>query len=313
MRANAKKKPNKLAILALCAAVCAVIPMYALAVQLFRAVPSHVQTVLVGDARRTFRIYLPKDLPEHAPLVLAFHGGGSDGAGMERLTKFDKLADREGFIVAYPNGVDKHWNDGRNMSQADDVAFVSAMIDRINDLHSVDAKRVFATGISNGGIFSHYLALKLFDRIAAIAPDAGGIAEGIEAGFTPKNPVSVFMINGTADPLVPYHGGAVARNNGHVIDTRDAADLWIKADGCQTNPAKGALTHKNTKDGCSVRWSRWSNGQTGTEVLLYTVDGGGHTWPGGPQYLPKIVIGPVCKDFDATEAVWDFFKHHPKQ
>ncbi len=313
MRADSHGKPNRLAVFLLGVGVFAIIPMYSLALQLFRAVPSKTQTIHVGDLDRTYRLYIPKNLPDSAPLVFAFHGGGSDGAGMERLTKFDLLADREGFIVAYPNGIDKHWNDGRNMSQADDVAFVSAMIDAIGRIHTVDPKRVYATGMSNGGIFSHYLALKLSDRIAAIAPTAGGIAEGASTSFPPKTPVSVFMINGVADPLVPYHGGAVARINGHVIATRAAADLWIKADACQTVPAKGSLKKQNLADGCTVRWSKWTNGQTGNEVLLYTIDGGGHTWPGGAQYLPKAIVGRVCEDFDATEVIWDFFKDHPKK
>jgi polyhydroxybutyrate depolymerase len=261
---------------------------------------------------------LPAGRP--APLVLVFHGGRGDGAGVERLTGFDALADREGFLVAYPDGVGKQWNDGREVADfetfrehVDDVAFVSALIDAIAKAHPMDAKRVFATGISNGGLFSHYLAARLSHRVAAIAPVAGGIAEPFRASFKPERPVSVLMMNGTEDPLVPYGGGGVAGGkHGSVIDTDEAARLWIAADGCAKDPATETLSDRDPKDGCRVVRSRWSGGRDGAEVVLYKFEGGGHTWPGGAQYLPKLLIGRVCRDVDATKVIWDFFKAHPR-
>jgi polyhydroxybutyrate depolymerase len=91
-----------------------------------------------------------------------------------------------------------------------------------------------------------------------------------------------------------------------------AVKLWREHDGCAGEPVTGELDDADAKDNCRVKWFRWSGGRNGTEVVLYKVEGGGHTWPGGPQYLPPYAIGRVCRDFDATAAIWEFFKKHPK-
>jgi len=251
-----------------------------------------------------------------------FHGGDGDGAGAERLTGFSALAEREGFLVAYPDGVGKHWNDGRDFpdSQAyrenvDDVAFAASLIDRISREHTVDVDRVFATGFSNGGIFAHYLAARLAGRIAAIASVSGGIAKPFDKLFRPERPVSVLIIHDVGDPLVPYHGGGVGprRTNGQVVDTEEAVRLWVAADGGSAKAATDLPPDIDPKNGCSVERGRWSGGRDGTEVVLYTTRGGGHTWPGGPQYAPQALVGKVCREFDGTRTIWEFFRRHPKR
>lgn len=287
------------------------------------ALPGAAQhTVLSGGRARTYRLHAPPGLlkARPVPLVLVFHGGGGDGEGAASLTGFDALADREGFLVAYPDGIGKHWNDGRENAdfetyrqRVDDVAFVGATIDAISRDHAVDPHRVFATGFSNGGIFSHSLGARLSARIAAIAPVSGGIAEPFRPRFRPERPVSVLIIHGTDDPLVPFHGGGVARgDHGRVVDTADAVRLWVAADGASSPPVEDELADSDPADGCRVSRSRWSGGRGGTEVVLYTVNGGGHTWPGGAQYAPRLVVGRVCRDFDATRTVWEFFRSHPR-
>ncbi len=278
-------------------------------------------SIVVDGRTRSYRLHIPGGLAdaEPAPVVLAFHGGGSNGRGMERLTGFSGLADREGFIVVYPDAVDGNWVDGReglrtaaHREGVDDVTFIAALLDELARRHPIDAKRVFATGISNGGIFSHYLAAKLADRIAAIAPVAGGLADPFYRTFAPSQPVSVFILQGTADPLMPFDGGAVAWRRGQIIATDEAVRLWRQQDHTRTLPVTGVLSDTDAKDGCRVRWSSWCGGRLNSEVLLYVEEGAGHTWPGGLQYLPKAIIGGVCRDFDATEAIWDFFKTHPR-
>jgi polyhydroxybutyrate depolymerase len=180
-----------------------------------------------------------------APLVLVFHGGGATAEGTEHMTGFSALADREGFLVAYPAGVGRNWNDGREVTDStahrekgDDVGLVKALIDAIGREHPVDPRRVYATGMSNGGIFSHYLAARLSARIAAIAPVVGGMAEGIRSTFSPAQPVSVLILQGTGDPLVPYGGGGVlAGRRGRIIGTEEAVWLWVEANGCAREPA----------------------------------------------------------------------------
>ena len=274
-------------------------------------------SLVVAGTTRTYRLHIPADLPatRPAPLVLAFHGGGGSGPQMERFSQFDPLADREHFIVAYPSGLEKHWNDGRQSTAGpdDDVQFVDQLIDDVAKNHPIDPKRVYATGISNGGIFCHYLAARLSKRIAAIAPVAGGVAGDYASHFAPADPVSVFIIHGDADPMVPFNGGDVrVGRKGAVLPTTQAAADWAKADGCKPADKPIDLPDNDPNDGCTEKFTRWPGGTAGTEVWLYVIHGGGHTWPGGRQYLPKFLVGQVCRDFDANEEIWRFFKMHPK-
>jgi polyhydroxybutyrate depolymerase len=281
---------------------------------------SEKSSISAGGRERTYRLYVPPALPRDVPsaLVFVFHGGYGEGASAERLTSFDDLADREAFVVAYPDGWGKHWNDGRGVeafdsqrAKVDDVEFVARLIDAISAVHPIDPGRVFATGISNGAIFSHVLAVRLADRIAAVAPVAGGLAEPLRSAFRPSRPVSVLVINGTEDPLVPYSGGAVSRVHGRVVGAEETARLWAQADGCRSDAARDAPTA--TVGGCRTVRERWTGGPNETEVVLDTIEGGGHTWPGGPQYLPRLLIGRACPEPDATREIWEFFRAHPRE
>jgi polyhydroxybutyrate depolymerase len=281
---------------------------------------SEKKSVSVQGRKRTYRLYVPPtlSLDAPAPLVFVFHGGGGQGPSMERLTGFDDLAEREKFVVAYPDAVSGHWNDGRDVEafesqrrRVDDVAFVTSLIDAISAAHRIDPRRVYATGISNGAIFSNFLGARLADRIAAIAPVAGGLAEPIRSDFRPSRPVSTLVINGTEDPLVPYSGGAVSKTHGRVLGAEETARLWAEADGCRAEASKDAPTA--AAEGCRSLRTRWSGGRDGAEVVLDTIEGGGHTWPGGPQYLPRVVIGRACPQPDATKEIWEFFRSHPRE
>ena len=273
----------------------------------------------VHGQARTYALHVPAGASDSkpAPLVIALHGGLGQGRSMEALSGFSQLADHEGFLVAYPDGLLRRWRDGRTMPKgmladnADDVGFISALIDDAAKLHAVDPKRIFATGISNGAIFSHTLAQKLSERIAAIAPVAGGIASPVAADFLPASPVSVLIINGREDPLVPYDGGAVGRTHGSIVSSARALHLWLEADGLRGEPLVRDVAPKRTGD-CSEQWQTWSGGRGGSAVTLISLGGGGHTWPGGTQYLPKAIVGAVCPELDATRVIWEFFRQHPK-
>jgi len=278
-------------------------------------------TLEVGGLTRSYLLRVPPALPAGpVPLVLVFHGGGGTGAGTERLTRFSELADREGILVAYPEGVGRNWYDGREFTggsrahreRIDDVGFVAAVLDAIPRTHPVDPRRIYATGISNGAVFSHYLAAHLSPRIAAIAPVVGGIADPPDAWLRPEHPVSVLILQGTTDPLVPYRGGPVAFGRGRIIDTEDAARRWARLNGAGPEPRSTVLPAPG-KDHCGGLRLTYSGGRDGSEVVLVRLDGGGHTWPGGGQYLPEGVIGRVCRDFSATAVIWEFFRTHPKR
>lgn len=282
-------------------------------------------TVRVGDLDREYFVHVPASLPEGeaVPLVFVYHGGGGDARGTMGLTRFNAVADREGFIAVYPQGVGRSWNDGRetdvtpaNRDKVDDLSFFDAMLERISAERRIDPRRVFVTGISNGGIFSHFVAAQRSAKIAAIAPVVGGIAEPFASRFAPSHPVSVLVIQGTDDPLVPYSGGAVGfrlgRSRGTIIATDRALELWREANRIVGSPDTRLLPDRDPADGCRVEATVWSGGRGGSEVRLYRVDGGGHTWPGGPQYLPRAVIGRVTGDIDSG-TIWEFFASHPRR
>lgn len=279
---------------------------------------------MVGSLQREYLIHVPLNLPvsQAVPVVFVYHGGGGTANGMLNLSKFNQVADREQFIVVYPQGIGRNWNDGRvtavsqaHRDQIDDLAFFDAMLQTISGEHPIDERRVFVTGISNGGIFSQFVAANRSSKIAAIAPVVGGIADPFHQRFRPSNPVSVLIIQGTDDPLIPYAGGQVAaqdrKGRGSVISTEQGAQMWVDANGCHGEPEEQALPDRDPSDGCRVQARRWKGGTGGTEVWLYRIDGGGHTWPNGPQYLPKRRIGSVTRDI-SSETIWEFFKSHPR-
>lgn len=240
---------------------------------------------------------------------------------MARLTRFVDLAEREKFVVVFPSAWQRNWNDGRESANmrsqrenVDDVAFVTAIIDEVRSETVIDPARIFATGISNGAIFSHYLGGHLSQRIAAIAPVVGGMARPYAPDFAPRSPVSVLVIQGTVDPLVPYDGGGIlGGRHGYIIGTGTALQKWTEHNGCRTGPKRDGLIDADPGDGCRVERERWSECAAGVEVELLRKVGGGHTWPGGSQYLPSRIVGTVCRDFNATEYIWEFFKRHPKR
>lgn len=284
-----------------------------------RAIDEHTAAKEIDFAgkKRTYLLYVPLNVTRPAALVIVLHGGGGKGAQMEEMSGFTALSDKEGFIAAYPDGIGRNWYDGRggDFSEAhkerrDDAGFIGAMIDAIAKDHPIDVKCIYATGISNGGFMSNYLAVKLNSKLAAVAPVVGGIGEPFHREFKLETPVSALIIQGTDDPLVPYDGGEVAGGRGTFISTDQALRLWVWATGCRQEPTTDELADRDSRDGCTVKRMRYSGGKADVEFLK--IEGGGHTWPGGPQYLPKLVVGTVCRDFDAAY-IWEFFKAHPKR
>ena len=279
---------------------------------------------------RTFIIHNPAfhDTPAPLPLVIALHGNGGNAESMILVTRraFNDLADRDGFIVVYPDGIELNWNDGRmgeqpgdgaHAGRIDDVGFISALIDLMIRDHRVDPARVYVTGISNGATMAYRLACELSHRIAAIAPVDGGIPEMLLKVCWPSEPVSVLAINNVQDPIVPFEGGEIHAHSrrtslGRVLSVNESIQFWAKRNRCSAQPLVRQEPDRDPRDGTRVTRMEYAAGAKGTEVVLYSVDGGGHTWPGGLQYLPVSIVGRTSRDIDASEVIWSFFKRHSR-
>jgi polyhydroxybutyrate depolymerase len=271
-----------------------------------------------GEARRTYILFAPDGRAPAAgfPLVVALHGGGGTAEQMMSFSHFNAIAAREGFAVAYPQGISRRWNDGRvfrgrSETDADDVAFVRAVVADIAEKGTLlDRKRIFAAGISNGGFMSFRLACDAADLFAAVAPVTATLPADLGPRCRPAQRVAVLVINGTADPLVPYAGGQVRAMftlRGEIWSTDRTVAFWAKQNGCVEPPDVRAMADRDTADGSrviDVSYVRCA----GPRVRLLRVEGGGHTWPGRAQYLPVAWVGPTNRDIDATEVIWRFFK-----
>ncbi len=269
---------------------------------------------------RTFRLHVPKGFEEGttAPLVLVFHGLGSDGKQTEQLTGFSPIADREGFLVAYPDGENRMWRYWGSEEHrpkllerlvTDDVGFVRALIDALVEAGLADPRRVYATGISNGAYLSNRLACDMADRIAAIAPVSGAMLKPAAEAWKPSRAVPVLYVHGTADKVVGYDGKDMFTSRGMSVSAEDLVKWWAEKDGCEAEPKIEKLPDADSEDGTTVeRWT-YGPGKDDAEVVFYKITGGGHTWPSGPAI--QKVLGPVCRDWNASEAIWEFFAKHP--
>ena len=256
---------------------------------------------LTFDGERRYQIYVPATYDwSPTPVVLNFHGFSSDGGQEEFLTVMSAKAEAEGFILVYPEGTGAplSWNGGACCGDAaaaltDDVGFVSALIDDLATYLCVDARRIYATGMSNGGFLAHRLGCELADRIAAVAPVAGVMAL---PACNPSRPMPVMHFHGTDDMLVPWDGDPAAG----FPSVLDSTAGWVLRDGCDP---MSSITFMNGDSICET----WSGCDGGAEVVLCTVTGGGHTWPGGSP----VPFGYTTYDLVANDAMWDFFVAHP--
>src|SRR5258705_922693 len=270
------------------------------------------RTLQTGGVTRRYFLYLPSPWPRGrpAPRALVFHGGGGRASGIAPHAGFSRLAEREGFAVAYPQGLNGRWNDGRGYGAThDDVGFVRALLDTLGRELVIDTRRVYATGISNGAMFSYRLACDLPGMFAAVAPVAGAMPADLAPTCTHAQPMSVLAFQGTADPLMPYFGGGVARRRGRVLSAERSIAFWATMSGCNAAPVTTDEPDRMT-DGTRVRRTVYGTCRDGRSVELYTIEGGGHTWPGGPPVGGS--VGRVTREVDATPLIWAFFAQHPR-
>ena len=265
----------------------------------------------VGGRERTFIEYVPKTLKPGAPLLFVLHPSGGDAAGMRQYSnyEFDELADKHGFLVVYPDGVDNTWNDCRAGSpfsskrlKIDDAGFIKSLLNLEVTAHAVDGKRVFAAGWSNGAQLAYRLALENPEDFAGVAAISASVPvkENLDCGQVDK-PIPVMIVNGTADPINPFRGGMVNLGGaklGNVLSSEDTAKYWAKLLGVTGPPQIATLPHKGGST--SVDSMAWVKDGTPV-VILYSVQNGGHDMP---------LAG---EDLDSPVAIWDFFSKLPSR
>ena len=315
---------------------------------IFKSGPGDYEFYLKHDGlKRRYLAHVPRGYngKTSIPLVLAFHGGGGNADDSTEYFRLNKKSEKEEFIIVYPEGTGKKtlgkffgtWNAGRCCGDSlenniDDVGFVDNMINQLSKDFNIDEKRIYAVGFSNGAQISYRLACELSHKIAAIAP---GGSMGTFQKCNLSRPVSVFAFGGTEDPCTPYGGGdkcggcfsdflnnigLPAEYKYYSCDKVDEhIEKWKKLNNC-SNKKKTIYKEKNTT---CVSYHECSDK---SEVILCTIDGGGHVWPGKNNYSSdscinnpngkicaewKKAVGDLIPDFNVNDLIWEFFKNHP--
>jgi len=274
---------------------------------------------------RFYEIHVPQkyDSSHSYPLVLVFHGGGGDPGTIRYESGMDTVSDREGFIVVYPAGTNRRlllknrlllWNDGRpydngTYSKIDDVNFVAALLGDMGALFNIDDKRTYACGFSNGAQFTYKLAKRLSGRISAIAVVAGQRYAGDSFDPHPSRPMPVMQFSGLQDQIAPYNGGdgpAAAGIKAVSPPVKETIKSWVEFNKCPPAPAEVIRKGKAVME-------RYGPGADNSEVILWTLEDGGHTWPGG-KIVPNVELlglgkmGATNHDINASGLMWEFFK-----
>jgi polyhydroxybutyrate depolymerase len=254
----------------------------------------------VGSLNRVYDLHIPASYTSAnpLPLLLAFHGKGGNGKEMEKMTGFSEIAEQAGFIVVYPDAIGQHW-DARRGSQPEtthDVEFIAALIQELSKRYSIDRRRIYATGFSNGGMFSQRLACELADKITAVASVSAALPENLSHSCKPARPISVLLMNGTNDSVVPY---AVAGKA--LLSVTDTVKYWQTSNRCDSNAARAYLPVNR-----QVELESYQNCAGATTLQLYTLNGSEHAW-GFSQTASASNRGTTDQDFNASQIIWQFF------
>ena len=274
-----------------------------------------------GGRERWYLLHIPPGYTPGTPmpLVLNLHGGAGNPVQQQDDSGFNDVADANGFIVVYPAGSGRvtrdrllTWNIGEGSTFAtkegiDDIGFLRAVLDEVSANYSVDPKRVYATGFSQGAFMCYRLACEMSDRIAAIAP-VSGVMLGAESDCRPARPVSILHFHGVQDPNVAFRGGMGERAHDKVErrSVRETIDWWVKQNGLPDKPTQ------QRKEG-KASMELYGPNADGIVVGLWTLEDGGHTWPGGKSALPERMVGAVNRDIDAARLIGEFFKKHGRK
>jgi polyhydroxybutyrate depolymerase len=271
------------------------------------------RTVVSSGLERCYHLYVPRgyDPSEPVPIVLSLHGFLSNPNSHGQISLWHKLADREGFLVVYPEGTSfpQRWNAQGNWSAAsiDDVQFFRDTISDVSSVAAVDRSRVYANGFSNGGGMTARIACEAAEEVAAIGTVAGAVVDMESCSLS--RPVPLMAFHGTDDPIVPYEGGllrgeALQQGAGltgappALLGAEDWVATWAERNGCEP-------TAQDLPPQGDVRGVHYAECDDDAEVIFHTIVGGGHTWPGG---TPIPIVGETSRDINATEEMWKFFQ-----
>jgi polyhydroxybutyrate depolymerase len=282
--------------------------------------PHEIITIRHHLLKRSYLLYVPTsyDGATPVPLVVVFHGGGNTPENASERFGVSEKAEEEGFIVVYPNASEimlDGWNIGYGWYTTDffgeigrlwvdELGYTKKIVAKTQKNYNIDPDRIYLAGHSNGAMMAYYFAAKFSNKIAAIASNGGCIGGHVKDYKMvmipePKNPVSIAIFHGRLDPLVPYNGGWDYKNSFYCTSVAEAVSFWVEHNGCNTEPM--------TNDTFDITIDRYSGGNAGTEVLVYSLKHKGHIWFGGPPWEdPNPVIS-------TTDEMWEFFKTHPKQ
>ena len=288
-----------------------------------------------GGSAREYLVHVPTgtERGKRLPVVFNFHGGGSDAPTQKAYSQMDATADRHGFVVVYPQGVPpapgqqslRTWNAGKccgpaKRTDADDVGFTLAVLDDLAERTPVDKRRVYATGISNGGMMAYRLAADASKQVAAVASVAGQVEV---TKFAPTRPVPVMEFHSVDDPRALYNGGLGLPFPGTNIQNQfdsvqEGIDRWVAYDGCRRTPKTAPAVQGETgsgDEGETATRITYARCKQDAEVVLWKLTRSGHVWPGTPidvSGTPRgAVLGESTKIVDANELMWEFFAKHP--
>lgn len=270
------------------------------------------ETIVCNDLIRHYYVHLPPnwDRAPSMPLVIALHGRLGTGKRMSRQTGFNEIADREGFVAVYPDGVKRSWADGRGVTRADeqmvhDVRFLDALIQSLTDRFSVDSSRIYLVGHSNGGFMALRFCIERPHRVAATAVVAASLTDDLAKRVHSSRMPPVCFIHGTADAVTPYHGCELP-GGGKTLPVEAAAEIWARSIGGNESPELQEIRGLENRPVASE--FTYVSDQNRSRVKLYRINGGGHAWPGEPEDFSGSTVGKLSAGIAASEVIWRFFK-----
>jgi polyhydroxybutyrate depolymerase len=269
-------------------------------------------SIIFDGRERAYYLHVPPSLDDGAaaPLLLVFHMRRGNAWLMHQVTRLNRLADREGFVLVYPQGVDRSWADGSGRYEAgragvDDVAFVRGLLAALEEEPGIDPRRVYVAGFSNGGIFALRLACEMPERLAGVATVSAVMAQDVlqacdPPGDDPPHAVPLLMIQGLADEDLPLEGAP------GLASVQQTVQHWVTRNGCHPQPQVTRVDEVH--DATALRIERYDGCRDGAAVQFIAIDGGGHKWPGGSSLWQFWLSGAQSAELDAGETLWRFFQ-----